>query len=286
MVHYYDYGEDQLAYFDEGPNEHHNQGNDKTENTKAVILLLHGFGEDHGIWQSQITFLSKYFRVIAPNLPGVHCKPLNIHPTHAPNLVNYVEVMHELMHSLHIDKYYVLGHSMGGYIGLAFADYYVNHVIGLGLIHSTTFEDSVAKKESRLKVAEFIEEHGTRKFLETSTQNLFGNAFKQAHPDKVQDVMDSVSDLSREAMIQFVMAMRNRKAYTHLLTQQRIPVWMIVGEQDIAVPIEDSLQQTQLLPPNNVMILENVGHMGMLEASEQVNSALLRFINEAVVNYH
>jgi pimeloyl-ACP methyl ester carboxylesterase len=68
--------------------------------------------------------------------------------------------MHELMHSLHIDKYYVIGHSMGGYIGLAFADYYVNHVIGLGLVHSTSFEDSPAKKESRLKVAEFIQEYG------------------------------------------------------------------------------------------------------------------------------
>ena len=259
MLHYYDYGVDQLAYFDED--------NGESQDTKAVVLLLHGFGEDHCIWKEQITFLSKYFRVIAPNLPGVHCKPLNIHHSHAPSIQNYVELMHELMHSLHIDKYYVIGHSMGGYIGLAFADYYVNHVIGLGLVHSTSYEDSPAKKESRLKVAEFIQEHGTQKFLETATQNLFGNTFKKTHPEQIQNVMDSVSDVSSEAMIQFVMAMRNRKAHTHLLTQQRIPIWMIVGEADIAVPIEDSLQQTQLLPPNNVMILEEVGHMGMLEAT-------------------
>jgi pimeloyl-ACP methyl ester carboxylesterase len=273
MLHYYDYGVDQLAYFDED--------NGESQDTKAVVLLLHGFGEDHCIWKEQITFLSKYFRVIAPNLPGVHCKPLNIHHSHAPSIQNYVELMHELMHSLHIDKYYVIGHSMGGYIGLAFADYYVNHVIGLGLVHSTSYEDSPAKKESRLKVAEFIQEHGTQKFLETATQNLFGNAFKKTHPEQIQNVIDSVSDVSSEAMIQFVMAMRNRKAHTHLLTQQHIPIWMIVGEADIAVPIEDSLQQTQLLPPNNVMILKEVGHMGMLEATEQVNHALLRFIQAA-----
>jgi pimeloyl-ACP methyl ester carboxylesterase len=53
---------------------------------------------------------------------------------------------------------------------------------------------------------------------------------------------------------------------------------MIVGEEDIAVPLEDSLQQTQLLPPNNVIILKHVGHMGMLEATEKVNNALLSFI--------
>lgn len=272
MLHYYDYGEDQLAYFDEGSS---------SLNNKTTLLLIHGFGEDHCIWKNQIHFLSQYYRVIAPNLPGVHCKPLHIHHTEAPSIGKYVEVMHELMHHLHIEKYYVLGHSMGGYIGLAFADYYVKHVIGLGLIHSTSFEDSSAKKESRLKVAEFIQEYGTQKFLETSTQNLFGNAFKQAHPDKVQDVMDSVSDITPEAMIQFVMAMRNRRSHQHMLTEKRIPIWMIVGEEDIAVPLEDSLQQTQLLPPNNVIILKHVGHMGMLEATEQVNNALLGFIQAA-----
>lgn len=273
MLHYYDYGEDQLAYFDEG--------NSEVTKGNPPILLIHGFGEDHCIWKHQIEFLSKHYRIVAPNLPGVHCKPLHIHHSHAPSLRNYVEVLHELMHSLHIEKYYILGHSMGGYIGLAFADYYVNHVVGLGLVHSTTFEDSPAKKESRLKIAEFLFEHGTQKFLETATQNLFGNAFKQAHPEQIQDVIDSACDISPEAMVQFVMAMRNRKAHTHLLTQKRIPIWMIVGEEDIAVPIEDSLQQTQLLPPNNVMILKQVGHMGMLEATEEVNKALLGFIQSS-----
>ena len=273
MLHYYDYGEDELAYFYEGDNE--------SVNNKPTLLLIHGFGEDHCIWKNQIKFLSQHYRVIAPNLPGVHCKTLTIHHSHKPSISNYVEVLHDLMHSLHIEKYYIAGHSMGGYIGLAFADYYVNHVIGLALVHSTTFEDSAAKKEIRLKVAEFIQEQGTRKFLEATYQNLFGNNFKKAHPDKIQDVIDSVSDISPEAMIQFVMAMRNRSAHEQMLREQRIPIGMIVGEEDIAVPIEDSLLQTQLLPANNVIILKNVGHMGMLEATDQVNNALLKFIKAA-----
>ena len=273
MLHYYDYGEDELAYFYEGDNE--------SVNNKPTLLLIHGFGEDHCIWKNQIEFLSQHYRVIAPNLPGVHCKTLTIHHSHKPSISNYVEVLHDLMHSLHIEKYYIAGHSMGGYIGLAFADYYVNHVIGLALVHSTTFEDSAAKKEIRLKVAEFIQEQGTRKFLEATYQNLFGNNFKKAHPDKIQDVIDSVSDISPEAMIQFVMAMRNRSAHEQMLREQRIPIGMIVGEEDIAVPIEDSLLQTQLLPANNVIILKNVGHMGMLEATDQVNNALLKFIKAA-----
>ena len=120
------------------------------------------------------------------------------------------------------------------------------------------------------------------KYLETATANLFSNQFKEKHPDQIQSVIDSASDISKEAMIQFVFAMRNRRGHTHMLTQKRIPIWMIVGKEDIAVPFEDSQAQIELLPPKNVLILEQVGHMGMLEATEKVNQAMHQFIQEAI----
>lgn len=268
-LHYYDYGIDQLAYFDAGTGS-------------TTLLLIHGFGEDHTIWEKQIQFLSAHYRIIAPNLPGVHCKTLPLHHSQLPSMRNYVEVLHELMHHLEIDNYYVIGHSMGGYIGLAFADYYTNHVMGLGLVHSTTYADSEAKKASRMKVAEFIEEFGTLKYLETATANLFGEAFKKANSDQIQNIIDSAAEISESTMIQFIMAMRGRKAFTHLLTQQNIPIWMIAGKQDIAVPFEDSKAQLDLLPENNYVVLDEVGHMGMLEASEKINQAIYQFIQNAI----
>jgi pimeloyl-ACP methyl ester carboxylesterase len=266
--HYYNYGIDQLAYYDEGKG-------------KQTLLLIHGFGEDHRIWENQIEFLSSHYRVIAPNLPGVHCKPLALHHSQAPSIRMYVEVLHELMHHLHIEQYFIVGHSMGGYIGLSFADYYVNHVQGLLLCHSTTYEDNEAKKTSRMKVAEFIQEWGVSKYLETATPNLFGDAFKKSNPGAIQNVIDSGLNISQDAMIQFVFAMRNRKAMTHLLHQHTIPVWMIAGEADLAVPIQDSLEQIKLLPSSSSLVLKNVGHMGMLEATEQVNQFIHQCIQSA-----
>lgn len=263
--HYYNYGIDQLAYFDEGKG-------------KQTILLIHGFGEDNTIWKNQIAFLSTYYRIIAPNLPGVHCKALAIHHSQAPNIRIYVEVLHELMHHLDIEQYFIVGHSMGGYIGLSFADNYVNHIQGLLLLHSTTYEDNEAKKTSRMKVAEFIQEWGVSKYLETATPNLFGDAFKKSNPAAIQNVIDSGTDISQEAMIQYVFAMRNRKALTHLLQQNTIPVWMIAGDSDLAVPIQDSLEQIKLLPSPNSLVLKEVGHMGMLEATDLVN----QFIHQCI----
>jgi pimeloyl-ACP methyl ester carboxylesterase len=266
--HLYNYGIDELAYYDQGKGE-------------QTILLIHGFGEDHAIWKNQIEFLSSHYRVIAPNLPGVHCKPLALHHSQAPNIRMYVEVLHELMHHLNIEQYYIIGHSMGGYIGLSFADYYVNHVQGLLLFHSTTYEDNEAKKTSRMKVAEFIQEWGVSKYLETATPNLFGDAFKKTNPGVIQNVIESGLGISQEAMIQFVFAMRNRKAMTHLLQQHTIPVWMIAGDADLAVTIQDSLEQIKLLPSSNSLVLNNVGHMGMFEASDQVNEFIHQCIQSA-----
>ena len=266
--HLYNYGIDELAYYDQGKGE-------------QTILLIHGFGEDHAIWKNQIEFLSIHYRVIAPNLPGVHCKPLVLHHSQAPNIRMYVEVLHELMHHLHIEQYYIVGHSMGGYIGLSFADYYVNHVQGLLLFHSTTYEDNEAKKTNRMKGAEFIQEWGVSKYLETATPNLFGDAFKKTNPGVIQNVIESGSGISQEAMIQFVFAMRNRKAMTHLLQQHTIPVWMIAGDADLAVTIQDSLEQIKLLPSSNSLVLNNVGHMGMFEATDQVNEFIHQCIQSA-----
>ena len=266
--HHYNYGIDQLAYFDEGKGE-------------QTILLIHGFGEDNTIWKNQIEFLSSHYRIIAPNLPGVDCKPLAIHHSQAPSIRMYVEVMHDLMHHLAIEKYFIVGHSMGGYIGLSFADFYVNHVQGLLLLHSTTYEDNEAKKLSRMKLAEFIQEWGVSKFLETATPNLFGDAFKKTNPGVIQNIIESGLGTSQEAMIQFVFAMRNRKAMTHLLHQNAMPVWMIAGEADLAVPIQDSLEQIKLLPSSNSLVLKDVGHMGMFEATDQVNQFIHQCIQSA-----
>lgn len=263
--HHYNYGIDQLAYFDEG------KGN-------QTLLLIHGFGEDHTVWKNQIEFLSAHYRIIAPNLPGVHCKPLAIHHSQAPSIRMYVEVLHELMHHLDIEQYFILGHSMGGYIGLSFADYYVNHVQGLLLLHSTTYEDNEVKKMSRMKVAEFIQEWGVSKFLESATPNLFGDTYKKTNPGTIQDVIESGLGIGQDAMIQFVFAMRNRKAMTHLLQQSNLPVWMIAGDADLAVPIQDSLEQIKLLPSSNSLVLKDVGHMGMFEATDQVNE----FIHQCI----
>ena len=265
---HYHYGIDQLAYFDEGKGD-------------QTILLIHGFGEDHGIWKNQIEFLSIHYRVIAPNLPGVHCKPLALHHSQVPSIRMYVEVLHDLMHHLNIDQYFIVGHSMGGYIGLSFADYYVNHVQGLLLFHSTTYEDNDAKKLSRMKVAEFIQEWGVSKYLETATPNLFGDAFKKTNPGTIQDLIEGGLGSSQEAMIQFVFAMRNRKAMTHLLQQSNLPIWIIAGDADLAVPIQDSLEQIKFLPSSNSLVLKEVGHMGMLEATDQVNEFIHQCIQSA-----
>ena len=103
----------------------------------------------------------------------------------------------------------------------------------------------------------------------------------KTNPGTIQNLIESGLGIGQEAMIQFVFAMRNRKAMTHLLQQSNLPVWMIAGDADLAVPIQDSLEQIKLLPSPNSLVLKEVGHMGMLEATDQVNQFIHQCIQSA-----
>ena len=250
--------------------------------TGPAVVLLHGFGEDHHIFNGTVTILEKTYAVYTPDLIFTGMSQFNATTPITNFSIEYLaDSIAALIEYEKIETCILLGHSMGGYIGLSFADYYVNHVQGLLLLHSTTYEDNEAKKLSRMKVAEFIQEWGVSKFFESATPNLFGDAFKKTNPGTIQNLIESGLGIGQEAMIQFVFAMRNRKAMTHLLQQSNLPVWMIAGDADLAVPIQDSLEQIKLLPSPNSLVLKEVGHMGMLEATDQVNQFIHQCIQSA-----
>src|SRR5262245_61329765 len=106
------------------------------------VMLVHGFGEDSSVWNRKVDFLKNNYQLIIPDLPGSGASEL----INDMSMEGMAEVLHSIIHEENIDKATVIGHSMGGYITLALAETYWNHVNGFGLIHSTAFADSEEKK--------------------------------------------------------------------------------------------------------------------------------------------
>lgn len=247
------------------------------------VILLHGFGEDGTIWNRQIEFLKEYFRLIIPDIPGSGQSEM----ISDMSVEGMAEIIKEIL-DLEVfkvsppegDLVGAVGHSMGGYITLAFAEKYPQLLSSFGLVHSSAFADSDEKKGARLKSIEFIKNNGAYEFLKTSIPGLFlrgQGGVNPADPD-INELLEKGKQFSSEALIQYYRAMMARPDRTAELKNFDRPILFIIGEHDNAVPFIQSLQQCYLPKESHVHILRNSAHMGIWEEPGKTNNFLLQFL--------
>ncbi len=240
----------------------------------SVLMLVHGFGEESSVWDGLLPALEDQYRVIVPDLPGSAESELIPDMT----IEGMAEALHAVLHEEEVDTCVVIGHSMGGYITLALAEKYWNHVSAFGLFHSTSYADSEEKKATRRKGIAFIREHGAQAFLKTATPNLFAPATREENMALVEKQIAGLGRFTPDALVACYEAMIKRPDRTHILKQSRVPVLFIIGKWDQAVSPEDSLKQSYLPGISYIHQLENSGHMGMLEEPGTVARILDEFL--------
>lgn len=254
-----------------------------------TIILLHGFGETSATFIHQINFLKKHFQLIIPDIPGSgNSSLLKVSATKNSNdlvkypteISDYADCIKLLLEYENIEQCIMLGHSMGGYITLAFAEKYQNNLKGFGLLHSTAFADNATKKENRMRSIEMIEAYGGYSFLKNVIPTYFGEKYKAEHAATINEFIKAATHYEKDALQQYYFAMMNRPDRTNVLSKANIPILFIIGEEDIAAPMQDMLQQSKLPQLSYVHILKNTGHMGMWEATENVNNYLLSFCTD------
>jgi pimeloyl-ACP methyl ester carboxylesterase len=238
-----------------------------------AVVLLHGFGEDHTIWAKQVDHLSNSFLVIAPDIFGSGDSELL--SMENPSIEDFAKGIKTIIKYEGISQFVMIGHSMGGYITLAYEKLYPYDLIAFGLFHSTAFADHEIKKSMRNKSIEFIKQFGSEKFLSTSIPGLFYNeSFSQNH---VKELISKGGRINPTALIQFYLAIRDRKDSIELLSTTSKPVLMLSGIFDKAVPYMDSLHQSYLSNITYFFSLKFSAHMGMLEEPERSNEILSFF---------
>jgi len=252
----------------------------RTEGAGTAVVLLHGFAEDGHIWNEQLKYLQRYFKVIVPDLPGSGRSGILQKKSSEVTIADYADGIYALLAHEQISRCILLGHSMGGYITLYFAEKYPQLLQAFGLVHSTAFADSEEKKQNRLKGIKLMEEYGVYAFIKTTTPNLFAAKFKQEHPEKIEALVEAGKQFTTAALQQYYRAMMNRTAKTSVLSGSKFPVLFISGEEDVAAPLTDILQQVHLPEIAYIHILNNTGHMGIWESTDKVNSYLYQFCSK------
>lgn len=248
---------------------------------RGTVVLIHGFGEDHHIWDPLLPYLPEGFQYLIPDLPGSGKEPLPDTWQADPSIDQLAYfISHLLELKSKTGKVTLIGHSMGGYVALAFAEKYPEKVQALMLFHSTAFADSTEKKELRAKSIRFIQEHGAAAFIAQTTPNLFSEAYRQNNPEKLAGTIAFYSNFSPDALVWYTAAMMNRPEHLEVIRKADFPVGFVIGMLDKAVDPQQALSLVPLPAISHVQVLENAAHMGMLEATAETGPFLEKFLLE------
>jgi pimeloyl-ACP methyl ester carboxylesterase len=248
--------------------------------TGMAVVLIHGFGETGNVWKHQFDAFPGY-RLIIPDLPGTGRSEMNDDLT-MEGLAEAVKTVldQEIKENkIQENKAVVIGHSMGGYVTLAFAEKYPEMITATALFHSSAFADSEEKKQTRKKGIAFIREHGPLEFLKTTIPNLYAPETREKRTALIASHLEDAKGFSSESLIGYYEAMMQRKDRTDVLRTAISPVLFIFGRHDTAVPIEDGLKQCHLPNVSEVHIIETAGHMGMVEETNTSNDQINQFLS-------
>ncbi|MDF2964356.1 MAG: alpha/beta hydrolase [Paenibacillus sp.] len=240
-----------------------------------VIVLLHGFCCSSESWEKVIPLLSSRYRVLAPDLRG-HGQSA-FPGGKVCSMDEMAEDLRQLLDSLEIEKVSLFGHSMGGYVSLAFADKYAHRLRHLALIHSTGLADTEQGKESRLDSIKTIEEQGLDVFLEGFVSKFFAPGNPEAVEVLKQRALSIGKQTSPLAAAGCLRGMRERPDRNSVLSGVKLPVLLLAGDQDRIIPKErtfsvaaDHIQQAEI---------QGCGHSSMVEAADELTGVMIDFLS-------
>ena len=244
----------------------------KVEGKGKAIVLIHGFIEDGSMWNGVINGLAKNYKLIIPDLPGFGKASL---PDVDLTMEWYAEYIRAIVKAEKLNKVLVLGHSMGGYVTLNFAEKYGELLSGFGLINSHCFEDTPEKKINRQKGIAFVKKYGTEFFVRELYCSIFHQDFLKKNQKLVDGLIKNAQQYSPEAVMQASAAMMNRKDKTEVLKRASVPVLFIQGKDDESAPPEYTLKQASYPPFSDFNLFENSKHMSVFEKKAE----LIKIIN-------
>ena len=183
------------------------------------VVLLHGFCEDASMWKAVQEEGHDGLKLIVIDLPGFGKTPIS----KLYNIEEMATAVHELMISLGIEKYFLFGHSMGGYVGLSILKKQEGNLLGFGLIHSHPFADGEDQKVNRNKAISFIEKFGSSLYIKQVIPNLFPKSFSTSNRFLLERLVFEANKYPALGITNALSAMRDRLDQSDVLKNMSIP---------------------------------------------------------------
>lgn len=238
--------------------------------TGQPIVLIHGFGLDRSIWRDVASRYLANHRVILPDVRG-HGE------SEAPKGVYSMTVLAKdikhLLEFLGVSKAIICGHSMGGYIALAFAENVPERLAGLGLITTRAKPDSEEGRAGRYEMVEKVKEDGSKVLAQSLAPKL------SQDEAIVSRMKEMIAQTPANGIIGALKGMAERPDRRDLLPKIKVPALVVAGEADQIINLQDAEQMARALPRGEFLSIEGAGHMPMLETKSELGQGLLSLIH-------
>ena len=244
------------------------------EGQGSAIILLHGFLEDSSMWHPFISDLTKKNRVITIDLLG-HGKTGCLGYIHT--MEDHAVLVFKVLKHLKLRRYIMVGHSMGGYIALAYAKLYSKHIKGLCLMNSTYDADDADRKLLRTRANKMI----TKNFdnmVRLSFANLFSSESKMKHKKEFEAALNTALQTSIQGYIANQEGMKLREDSSLFFAKAPFKKTIFLGKKDPILNYETI--QTYCKKHEIATALFSEGHMSHIENKSIFLHNLMHFIEK------
>lgn len=237
----------------------------------TTIVLLHGFLENKKMWKEYVALFSEHYRVVTIDLLG-HGESDCLGYVHS--MEDNANVVNEVLGHLKIKKASIVGHSMGGYVGLAFAELFPKNINKLVLLNSTSKEDSAEKKLNRSRAIKAVKQNYIN-FVSLAIGNLFSENNRTRLADEIEKAKTQALKTPLQGIVASLEGMKIRKDRESLLQENLFPILLILGKKDPVLNYEENISQVENTTAKLVSFED--GHMSQIENKEELKTVLLDF---------
>lgn len=249
-----------------------------SEQGEKCIVLLHGYLESMLVWEDFIPLLYKQARVVTLDLPG---HGISVVTGECHTMEYLADVVAEAMTTLGVERFTVVGHSMGGYVALALTERHANRLEGVVLLSSTPNPDTEEKRENRRREIALVKSGKKELLARVAPAAGFAESNRKRLKDYIDDLAEQVHVTEDEGIVALLNGMIERKDQNQMLQTSAVRQLFILGRKDGYIVPEVAEQMVANHPQAEVVWLDESGHMGFIEEPERTAEALLNFIGIA-----
>jgi pimeloyl-ACP methyl ester carboxylesterase len=242
-----------------------------------AVFLIHGHPLDHTMWQPQVEFLRDRYRLIVPELRGYGATPLPA-GKRVTLLDDFAEDILTLANHLNIDRFAIVGLSLGGQIAFETLRQAPDRIRAIVLADTFASLDTPEQKQTRIDTADRFDRDGFGNFATETLHKMMTPANAQAFPAVAEHIIRMVHDSNPHGAAAALRGRTQRRDYIPLLSQITVPSLIVVGREDAFTPVRLSEEMHRALPGSRLEIIEDSGHMTNLERPDEFNAILGSFL--------